>query len=114
MEMIVKTSGSVAIVTLQGRFDAHGVPPVATWLQTSQDEGRSRILVNLEGVNFIDSMALSSQVRGLKHCREKSGDLYLSSLQQSVRVIFELTRLDNAFSIFQSESEALAAFSETR
>jgi len=111
MEMTAKISGSVAIATLKGRFDAHEVPAVAAWLQSSQQSGLVHILVNLEGVNFIDSTALSSLVSGLKHCREKGGDLYLCRLTQPVRVIFELTRLDNAFTIFPVEMDALVAFS---
>ncbi len=110
MEIIKKTSGSIAILQLKGRFDAHEVAPVAAWMQTQVDAGLAQVLIDLEGVNFIDSTALSSLVRGLKHCREKGGELRLCNLQQPVRVIFELTRLDKAFSIYADQATALAAF----
>ena len=110
MEINKKTSGSVAILLLKGRFDAHEIGPVATWLQSQTDSGISHVVVNLEGVNFIDSTALASLVRGLKHCREKGGDLRLCVLQPAVRVIFELTRLDKAFNIVGTEEEAVASF----
>ena len=97
MEINKKTSGSIAILQLKGRFDAHEIAPVTAWLQTQIDTGIFHVIVNLEGVNFIDSTALASLVRGLKHCREKGGDLRLCVLQPAVRVIFELTRLDKAF-----------------
>ncbi|MCB0103583.1 MAG: STAS domain-containing protein [Anaerolineales bacterium] len=42
--------------------------------------GSAKIIVNLEGVNFIDSTALSTPVRGLKLCREQGGDLRQCSL----------------------------------
>jgi anti-sigma B factor antagonist len=46
----------------------------------------------------------------MKRCREGQGDLYLCHLQQPVQVIFELTCLNKAFTIFGTESEAVAAF----
>ncbi|HNM38329.1 MAG TPA: STAS domain-containing protein, partial [Anaerolineales bacterium] len=95
---------------LKGRFDAHEVEPVNAWLAEQTNANQVKLIVNLEGVNFIDSTALSTLVRGLKLCREKNGDLHVCSLQQPVRVIFELTRLDKAFDIFATEEEAAKGF----
>lgn len=110
MDMIKVTNGPISVLQLKGRFDAHEVEPVNTWLQEQVNQGRAKVVINLEGVNFIDSTALSVLVRGMKICREKAGDLHLCSLQQPVRVIFELTRLDKAFDIYTSEAEAGGAF----
>jgi len=41
----------------------------------------------------------------------QDGDLYICGLQQPVRIIFELTRLDKFFEIFPAEEDAIAAFS---
>ena len=46
----------------------------------------------------------------MKHCQQKGGNLHLYGLQQSVRIIFELTRLDRAFEIYNEEDEAINAF----
>ena len=51
-------------------------------------------------------------VQGMKRCRERDGDLRLCALQQPVRMIFELTRLDRAFEIYQSEEDAVQAFGD--
>ena len=110
MEFESSTRDSYPVVKLQGRFDAHEVEPVRVWLHEQIVMENPKIIVNLAGVHFIDSTALSTLVRGLKHCREKNGDLHLCNLQQPVRVIFELTRLDKAFDIFATEEEAAHAF----
>jgi anti-sigma B factor antagonist len=110
MEIIKSTRDTFPVLQLKGRFDAHEVEPVRVWMQEQVVMENVKIIVNLEGVNFIDSTALSTLVRGLKHCREKQGDLHLCNLQQPVRVIFELTRLDKAFDIFTGEAEAAQAF----
>ncbi|MBK6794435.1 MAG: STAS domain-containing protein [Anaerolineales bacterium] len=110
MEIIKSTRNNLPVLQLKGRFDAHEVEPVNTWLVEQSKAGNIKLIVNLEGVNFIDSTALSALVRGLKLCREQNGDLHVCSLLQPVRVIFELTRLDKAFDIFQTEEEAAKGF----
>ena len=110
MELIKLSLNTLPVLKLKGRFDAHEVESVNTWLAEQTKAGNVKIIVNLEGVNFIDSTALSTLVRGLKLCREKNGDLHVCSLQQPVRVIFELTRLDKAFDIFATEEEAAKGF----
>ena len=59
--------------------------------------------------SFVDSSALALLVKGMKHCRQGGGDLALCSLQQPVKVIFELTRLDKAFGIYSTQDEAIQA-----
>ncbi|HRK89920.1 MAG TPA: STAS domain-containing protein [Anaerolineales bacterium] len=110
MDIIKSSRDNLPVLQLKGRFDAHEVEPVNAWLAEHTGKGEARIIVNLEGVNFIDSTALSTLVRGLKNCRERNGDLHICSLQQPVRVIFELTRLDKAFDIFPTEEEAAKGF----
>jgi anti-sigma B factor antagonist len=110
MEMIETIKDVYPVLQVKGRFDAHEVEPVRVWMQEQVVLEKTKIIISLEGVNFIDSSALSTLVRGLKHCREKQGDLHLCNLQQPVRVIFELTRLDKAFDIFATEEDAAKAF----
>jgi anti-sigma B factor antagonist len=107
MEIKISTRENKSILYLMGRFDAHEVNPVRDWIKEQVTAGHTKIFVNLTDVNFIDSSALSTLVQGLKHCREAGGDLVLCSLPQTVRVIFELTRLDKAFRIFVTEDDAL-------
>ena len=104
-----KMEDDVHVISLNGRFDAHEAPTVHKWLDKHNTEG-IKILVELSEVTFMDSTALAALVTGMKHSRSKNGDLYLCGLQQSVKIIFELTRLDKAFSIFENEHDALMAF----
>lgn len=109
MNVTHRTVDGVEVLALDGRFDAYEVPAISQWFE---DHPEARyVVVNLSGVGFIDSSGLSTLVKGLKHCRQNEGDLYLSDLQQAVFIIFELTRLDKAFSIFDDEAEARQAFS---
>ncbi len=101
----------VPVVRLSGRFDAYEVPQVRAWFDANKP---AKAVVNLTGVNFLDSSALSLLVQQMKHCRERGGELALSCVAQPVRIIFELTRLDRAFPIAISEQEGVAALSFRR
>lgn len=107
MELSSRIVDTIAILTLSGRFDAHERPKFSVWLDKQVGIDTAHVLVNMSGVHFIDSTGLSSLVQGMKHCRQEEGDLCLCELQQPVRIIFELTRLDRAFDIYTSEAEGL-------
>ncbi len=104
--------GNVRVIELFGRFDAFEVQTVKDWLDENVTGNSSQLVVGLAGVNFVDSSAIATLVQGMKKCRENGGDLYIAQLDQSVRVIFELTRLDKAFNIFDSVDDAVKAFGE--
>lgn len=102
---------TVQIITLQGRLDAHQGKQVDTAL-TDAARASNRTVINLHQVHFIDSTGLSVLVKGMKHHREQNGDLALCELQQPVRIIFELTRLDKMFTIYPTQSEAVQALTD--
>lgn len=110
MEITVRSQAGVDIIELQGRFDAYEVPEIIKWFDDHPQA--SCVIMNLRGVNFIDSLGLSTLVKGLKRCRQNGGDLFLCNLQQAVVVIFELTRLNSAFRVFVDEQAALKAFGQ--
>jgi len=98
----------VQVINLQGRLDAHQGKHVDSLLAEAM-RTNNRTIVNLSQVHFIDSTGLSVLIKGAKHHREQKGDLVLCELQQPVRIIFELTRLDKMFVIYPTESAAIQA-----
>ena len=114
MKLNRNTIHGIQVIEISGRFDAYEAPAVkAAIADTITTATNAQVVVNLAGVNFIDSTALATLVQGMKHSRELGGDLHLCSMQQPVRIIFELTRLDKAFSIFADEETAVAGFVNT-
>jgi anti-sigma B factor antagonist len=102
----------IDILTLEGRFDAHTVPAASKWLEEVTAKLPPQIVVNMEDVNFVDSAGLATLVKGMKRSRELDGNLVIFGLQQPVKIIFELTRLDKAIDIFDNEDDAVASFSQ--
>jgi len=109
METHARVINTVHVVDLQGRLDAHQGKQVDQKLAEAM-HATNRTVVNMSKVHFIDSTGLSVLVKGVKHHREKNGDLVLCELQQPVRIIFELTRLERVFQIYATEYEAVQAF----
>lgn len=111
MEIKSHEVGDIIIKELDGRFDAYSAPKANEWLEEVMTTKKPpNVVVNLENVVFVDSTALATLVQAMKRCRQLEGDLRLSNLKQPVRMIFELTRLDRAFEIFNLEEEAIGAF----
>ncbi len=108
MDIQKRVTNAVTIIDLQGRLDAHQGKKVNELL-FDPAASSSRTVVNLSKVHFIDSTGLAILVKGMKHHREQAGDMILCELQQPVRIIFELTRLDRVFDIYPTEADALQA-----
>lgn len=97
------------ILQPSGRLDAEQAPHITQWLENHTGD----VIINLEAVTFIDSMGLATLVKAMKRRREQGYELALCGVQANVRVIFELTRLDKAFQIFDNEAEAIKAIRGT-
>lgn len=87
-----------SIIALRGRFDAAAASRVNDAIENALSPG-DEILVDLEGVSFVDSTGLATLVQGMKKARDVAGDLVLCNMTEAVRVVFDLTRLDRAFKI---------------
>jgi len=71
--------------------------------------GTKRIVLDLAEVNYIDSSGLAALIEGMQNVQEYDGKFALTGLQEPVRTIFEIARLDQVFRIFSDVDAALAA-----
>ena len=72
--------------------------------------GHRKFLINLAGVDFIDSDGLGELTRCYSIVRQVGGDMKLVHVQKRVQALLELTRLVNLFEIHSEERAALQAF----
>lgn len=72
--------------------------------------GDDRFLIDFSRANYIDSSGLGVLVSLSKKIREEGGELRLSGLDDDLRTLFELTKLDALFQISEDRSSALAEF----
>jgi anti-sigma B factor antagonist len=100
----------VAVVAPTGRLDVAGAPSLKDAISETLKNGQARVVIDMEGVSFVDSTGLGSVIAALKQVRSSEGDLRLAAPNQQVRVVLELTTLDRVFPYFATVEEALTGF----
>lgn len=105
----VRRANAHAIVDVKGEIDVYTAPKLREKLIELVSEGSHDVVVNLEGVDFLDSTGLGVLVGALKRVKAHDGSLSLICTQDKILKIFKITGLTKVFSIHSSEEEATGA-----
>jgi anti-sigma B factor antagonist len=93
------------IVVLRGVLDVADAASVAVALTAAAARHRE-IIIDLAGLEFIDSSGVAALVRGRRQARRAGGELLLAAPQQQVLRVLTLTRLIDVFPVHASVAEA--------
>src|ERR671915_1384258 len=105
-----KGAGGVIVVQVEGQLIVGNRQELKELVQAALDRGERRILIDFSRTGYIDSSGLGALVSISKRIRESGGELRLSGLNEDLRSLFELTKLDTLFSIADTPQQALASF----
>jgi anti-sigma B factor antagonist len=72
------------------------------------ERGARQVVIDFTDTSYIDSSGLGALVSLGKRIRELGGELRLAGLNDDLRTLFELTRLDTLFPLFASRTDAMA------
>ena len=97
-----------SVLAVSGEVDVATVPRLREQLHGLVAEGNIRIIVDLDGVDFLDSTGLGVLVGALKRVRSNDGELVLVCTQPRIRKVFEVTGLTKVFALYDSVDEAVA------
>ena len=103
----VREQDSAIIVVLQGDVDLHHSPDLLRELTEYADRKPSRLILDLRHVKYMDSSGVGTLVKLYRQVTANDGKFILLSLQQWVKNLLEITRLDRFFTIAATEEEAL-------
>jgi anti-sigma B factor antagonist len=103
----VSTLNGWTVVTIHGELDVASAPTLRERLIGLVNDGSNHLVLDLEGLDFIDSTGLGSIISALKRARTNDGDLRLVCTQSRIRRLFEITALDKAFPLHSSLDEAI-------
>ena len=110
LEITQRETNGIYLLTLKGRLV---LGPESNGLRTTIDSllssGATRIVVNLEDVNFVDSAGLGALIETHRKTKAKSGRLMLTNLGPKLRQALEIARLLTIFEISATESDAVAS-----
>jgi len=96
------------VLPLKGEIDLHVSPSVTASLNSMIERKPQRLVVDLSDVTYIDSAGLAALIGAMQKVEGYGGKFLLAGLQETVRSIFEISRLDQVFQIFPDADAALA------
>jgi anti-anti-sigma factor len=103
----------VKIVEPSGILDGTKAGPFRQEISTLVENGAEIVLVDLKDVTFMDSSGLGALVLALKNVRAVGVKLFLCSINEQVKMLFELTSMDRVFEIYPNRAEFNNAFPST-
>ena len=99
--------GNYVVLSPTGKFNLVAAPPVKERIDDLAASGKTRIVVDMSAVDFIDSSGLGALIGGLKSVRQHGGDLRVAGAGTQVQAVLKLTNLDRILSPYATVQEAL-------
>src|SRR5947207_13209638 len=97
------------VLPLEGEIDLHVSSEVAESLRTMIAKKPKQVVVDLTKVTYLDSSGLAVLIEGMQNVQEYGGRFAVAGVQESVKHILEIARLDQVFQIFPDVDSALEA-----
>jgi anti-sigma B factor antagonist len=94
------------VLSVKGEIDVYSAPRLRERLVELVSQGHRQIVVDLEGVDFLDSTGLGVLVGGLKRLRSHDGELSIVCSQSRILKVFEITGLTSVFRMAATVDEA--------
>lgn len=111
MKMTESESGGVVVLELSGKIMGG---PDATLLNDKLYElieaGKTQIVANLRGVNWMNSSGLGILIGGLTTMRNSGGDLKLANITDRIQSLLMITKLLTVFESFDTVDQAIESF----
>lgn len=99
--------GGVVVITPTADIDMSRSPELRTAIQQAMGGGISKLIVNLDEVNYMDSSGLATLVEAMRTANTSNTQLILTAMHPKVRAIFDIARLDSFFTIIDSVEQAI-------
>ena len=111
MEIAERTLNDVTILDLKGKMTlGEGDELLKDKINSLLSQGRKRLLLNLEGVPYIDSAGLGEVVRTYTTVSRQGGSLKLLNLTKRIEDLLSITKLLTVYETYDSESEADSSY----
>jgi anti-sigma B factor antagonist len=109
MRLTIREDRGWTVVDVAGVVDVATSPDLREALQEAQFGRSTRLLVDLDRVELLDSFGLGVLVGALKRARTQGGELAVVVTRERLRQVFAVTGLDAAFWLVDEPDAALDA-----
>jgi len=110
LDVKTKSQDSISIIEIDGEVDLYSSPALRKALLEMTKAQNKAILVDLARVKYMDSSGVATLVEALQQVGKYDGKLKLANLRDAVKNVFELSRLDKVFDIYESMEDAKKSF----
>src|SRR6185437_15564614 len=104
----------VTIFALAGAIDLHYVPTLRSLFQSRLHERCPALIVDLSGVDFIDSTGLATLIEYHRDAGAHGGIFCLAGINTNLKAIFDVVQFEKVLAIFPGVAEARAAIKSGR
>ncbi len=112
MEIQERTLQDVVVLDLTGKLTiGEGDELLKERISNLIQQGHRKLLLNLEGVPYVDSAGLGEIVRTYTTVSRQGGKLKLVNLTKRITDLLAITKLLTVFETYESEDEAVKSFS---
>ena len=96
------------VIAVTGEIHVSTAPEFSRRLNSAIARGKTAVVLDLTGVEFIDSTGLSVLLNGLRLVTQKQGRMALACANPTVLRLFQITSLETTFDIFADRAAAVA------
>lgn len=108
MQFSVETTPAYAEVNGTGRLNMVAAPRLREMVAEVVAGGSTHVVVNMAGMEFMDSSGLGALIGCLKIARQAGGDLRIANVQPQVKMVLELTSMHRVLTPYESVEAAFA------
>jgi len=107
MNITIETSKEgIVIFRLIGKLNMVHAQSLRQEIAEQISTGHNRIVIDMSGVDFMDSSGLGALINGLKGARQAGGDLRIAAPVEQVKLVLKLTNLDRVIKTYSSAEKA--------
>jgi len=111
LEVNQRQAGDVTILDMKGAVRiGEGSITLRDAIRGLADEGKKKIILNLAGVNYVDSSGIGELIANYTTVSRQGGQLKLLNLTDRIQNLLVITKLLTVFDAYEDESEALKSF----
>lgn len=110
IDIDIKKINDVSVVKLGNMIDFYNAPVFKTIINSLIDEDKKSVIINLAKINHIDSSGIGALITSMIDFKKAGGSLKICSVNKPVMRIFEMTKAETLFEIYESEADALNSF----
>jgi anti-sigma B factor antagonist len=109
MSFVLDRRDDVLTVAVEGQLIVTNRQEFKQAILDEVELGARTIVIDFSQSGYIDSSGLGALVSLSKRVRDAGGDVRLTALNEDLRRLFELTRLDQLFPLYATQADALSA-----